>query len=213
MNTYQFGDGPSSSSTTGATQTTAQPTSSSSPPGATALPDGWTYKGCWIDNANGRIMVDQLPDDNKMTVESCVSKCADLGYAAAGMQYASQCFCDDFLRRGAKQAPESDCNMACSGNANEKCGAGNRDSVYSNVTGPIKAYPVPTAQTTNLNGSWEYSGCVRDNAESRALPYQIILSKNNTANNCITQCSNFGYMAGGMEYGDECYVSTLLLDP
>ena len=35
--------------------------------------------------------------------------------------------------------------------------------------------------------------------------YQIINSANNSATSCLTQCSNYGYMAGGMEYGEECY--------
>jgi len=94
--------------------------------------------------------------------------------------------------------------MGCGGDASLKCGAGDRLSVYSNSTGPIVSYPVPSTQKTNLTGSWQYTGCYRDAQASRALPYQIILNNNNTANNCITQCSNFGYGAGGMEYGNEC---------
>lgn len=94
--------------------------------------------------------------------------------------------------------------MACGGDATEKCGAGNRLSVYSNSTDPIVANPVPSTQTGNLTGSWQYLGCYKDNQGARALPYQIILSNNNTANNCIKQCSDYGYEIGGMEYGDEC---------
>jgi hypothetical protein len=94
--------------------------------------------------------------------------------------------------------------MSCGGDATLDCGAGNRLSVYSNVTGPIVSNPVPSTQTTNLTGSWQYAGCYSDAQGERALPYQIILTNNNTANNCITQCSNFGYETGGMEYGNEC---------
>ena len=50
----------------------------------------------------------------------------------------------------------------------------------------------------------ELIACNRDNAVNRTLPYRLILLENNTATNCLSQCSTFGYNAGGMEYGDEC---------
>jgi hypothetical protein len=210
---YQFGNG---------TLPTPSPTPSPTPgsPVATKIPDGWTYKGCWIDNANGRAMIAQQPDDRRMTVPSCISACTAKGYGVAGMEYGVQCefheqqslctfdfvtgFCDQFLRNGAKNTSDSDCNMNCGGDSSSKCGAGNRLSVYSNSTEPVVSNPVPSTQKTNLTGSWQYLGCYRDAQASRALPWQIILNKNNTANNCITQCSNFGYQTGGMEYGNEC---------
>ena len=34
--------------------------------------------------------------------------------------------------------------------------------------------------------------------------YKIINPNNNSAQNCLSQCSDFGYPVGGMEYGDEC---------
>lgn len=207
LSVYQYGNGtiPSSSSaptstatdqTAGASATTT--TQSASPtPTNVALPDGWSYQGCWIDNANGRILSVQQPDSNSLTIQSCISKCSSFGYTVAGMQYSSQCFCDNFLRNGATNTSDSDCSMACAGNSGQKCGAGNRDSVYSNTT--LTVYPVPSPQKTNLTGSWAYAGCLKDDAETRALPYQIILEKNNTANNCISQCSAFGYNAGGLQ--------------
>lgn len=160
-------------------------------------------------------MAHQQADNAQMTVESCVAACASQGYGVAGMEYGVQCFCDDFLRNAATTAPESDCGMNCGGNANEKCGAGNRLSVYSNSTSPVTVYPVPSVQKTGLSGSWNYSGCIHDDAPGgvRALPYQMILKTNNTANNCITQCSNFGFNAGGMEYGEECYVRSRPFNP
>lgn len=180
--------------TTSTTSTIAAPTS---------LPSGWAYKGCWVDNNNGRAMSFQQPDDNQLTVESCVSACSKAGYSVAGMEYAYQCFCDNFLRNGATNASEADCSTSCAGNAGEKCGAGNRLSVYSNNT-VLTVYPVPAVQKVGLPDSWQYTGCLADNASTRALPYQLNLANNNSANNCISQCSAFGYTLGGMEYGDQC---------
>ena len=190
---------PDNSATISTTSTVATSTGATS----TGLPGGWAYKGCWFDNLNGRAMSFQQTDDQSLTVESCVSVCSNTGYSVAGMEYAYQCFCDNFLRNAATNASEADCSTPCAGNANEKCGAGDRLSVYSNNT-VLTVYPVPAVQKNNLPGSWQYTGCLADDAQLRALPYQLILTDNNTADNCISQCSAFGYTLGGMEYGDEC---------
>ena len=76
-------------------------------------------------------------------------------------------------------------------------------SIYSNST--LKVYAPPATQKTDLPGSWTYQGCISENTTTRVFMYQIILANNNSAENCLTQCSNFGYMSGGMEYGRECY--------
>jgi hypothetical protein len=44
----------------------------------------------------------------------------------------------------------------------------------------------------------------RDNNPGRVFPYQLILTKNNSATNCLSQCQKFGFGAAGMEYGEEC---------
>jgi hypothetical protein len=224
LNVYQYGNGPVSSSSSTVTFATVVPTSTPTaittvPPTmtsstsstvtttvvltTTSLPAGFSYQGCWVDNANGRrVMNNQQPDYSQTTVESCVSRCTSLGYSVAGIEYGVQCFCDNVLRNGAAQAQDSDCGMVCPENPAEKCGAGNRLSVFSNST--LTVLPVPTVQKSHLPGNWQYAGCIIDTPNSRALPYQIILDQNNTASNCISQCSAFGYNAGGLEYGREC---------
>lgn len=138
-----------------------------------------------------------------MTVESCVNTCIGLGYTVAGMEYSRQCFCDNYVRNGGANTTDSDCNMPCAGNSTEMCGAGNRLSVYSNA--PLQVFQPPIQQKTNLTGYWQYAGCISDSTNSRTLPYQMILTNNNSANNCLATCSQYGFAAGGMEYGDECY--------
>ncbi|OCK77835.1 copper radical oxidase [Lepidopterella palustris CBS 459.81] len=170
---------------------------------ATGLPKGWTYQGCYIDGANGRILQTQEPDSSTNTIEQCTATCIGLGYSVSGMEYGVNCFCDNFLRNGGTLTSDTDCNMVCPGNTAEKCGAGNRMSIYSNAT--LQVYQPPAPQKTNLTGNWTYQGCLLDNAETRTFPYQLILPNNNTANNCLQSCQKFGYGAGGMEYSDECY--------
>jgi hypothetical protein len=191
-----------------ATNTTS-PSPTSSAPAATGtagnstLPAGWSYHGCYIDGANGRDMNYQLPDNSTLTIESCVQTCIGLGYSVAGAEYSTQCFCDNFIRNGATLAANTDCSMTCSGNSSEFCGAGNRLSIYSNAT--LQVYQPPTVQTTGLPGNWTYQGCLYDDAVARTFPYQIEFQDNNTATNCLSLCAQYGYGAGGMEYGEQCF--------
>ena len=189
---------------TGTTSTTG--TSATSTPTASTvatLPKGWKSYGCYVDGTYGRILNNQQPDNAKLTVESCVATCIGLGYGIAGMEYGVQCFCDSFTRNQAALTTNDQCNMACAGNSSEFCGAGNRVSVYSNAT--LQAYQPPAVQKTGLPGSWTYQGCLYDDAVTRTFPYQIEFQNNNTATACLSLCSQYGYGAGGMEYGEQCF--------
>ena len=121
------------------------------------MPSGWTYRGCYIDNANGRILENQQPDDDTLTIESCISTCKGLGYSVAGAEYSVQCSCSDYISNGGALTTDSDCDMTCGGDSSEECGAGSRLSVYA--TGNLTVYPVPAPKTTGLSGNWEYMGC------------------------------------------------------
>lgn len=67
-----------------------------------------------------------------MTEESCIAFCGGKGAAYAGIEYGSECYCGNTLDSTAAAAPAGDCNMGCSGNVTEACGAGNRLTVFSN---------------------------------------------------------------------------------
>jgi hypothetical protein len=125
---------------------------------AVDLPPSWKYQGCYAEGTSGRAFLNEQPDSQTLTIESCVTTCLGLGYGVAGLEYAAQCFCDNYLRNGAALVADSDCSMACTGDASEKCGAGDRLSVYSNAS--LVIYQPPTAQTTGLPGSWKYVGCI-----------------------------------------------------
>jgi hypothetical protein len=204
--------GTSATGTTGTTVTTGtSKTSSSASTGPTVA--GYTYQGCFVDGLTGRDLNYQQPDNQALTVESCIATCAGLGYSIAGMEYSVQCFCDNFLYNGATLAAnQGDCNMACGGNAAEICGAGNRLSVYSK--GTPKVYQPPAVQTTGLPANWVYKGCLQDNIASNEDPNEILSTfpymvwNNATGNDavaCITQCQEFGFNAAGVEYGSECF--------
>ncbi|KAL8719798.1 MAG: hypothetical protein Q9225_003233 [Loekoesia sp. 1 TL-2023] len=194
-----------SSSSTAATSSTstASSSSSSASSSATGLPSGWKYKGCYVDNVNGRILLNGQPASSTQTVEKCVAACQAAGYSVAGLEYSTECFCGNALVNGPAPAAESQCSMNCGGDPTEKCGGGSRMSVY--YTGDLIIYPVATIQKTDLPGKWEYKGCISEGTDKRIWKYQTILTKTNSATECLSRCAQFGFMAGGMEYGTECF--------
>ncbi len=148
-------------------------------------------------------MSNQQPDDAQLTVGSCVAKCIALDFEVAGMEYGVQCFCGNYLRNGAVlAASDSQCAMSCPGNSAEKCGDGNRLSVYH--TGDLVIYQTPVAKTTDLPGNWVYEGCLTDTGNTKTLPWFVPLDQENSPAACLSACAEFGYNAGGMEYGVEC---------
>jgi hypothetical protein len=106
---------------------------------------------------------------------------------------------------------------------------GRRLSFYKNSES-VTARADPTVQTTDLPGNWQYSLCFayvyftflarglltlvysEPNATGRVFPYQVTFAQNNSAQNCLTRCSTYGYPAAGMENGDECCVCSTAVD-
>lgn len=140
-----------SSSTTSGTSSTALSS-------ASGAPSGWSYRGCYIDNANGRILVNVQPANAAMTNEKCVAACQAAGYSVAGTEYSTECYCGNAVINGGALTTDSQCYMTCGGNSAENCGAGSRMSIFA--TGNLMAYAVPAAQTTGLPGKWQYKGCI-----------------------------------------------------
>lgn len=42
------------------------------------------------DNAHGRVFANELPDNNQVTVQSCISSCSSQGYSLAGLEYSGE---------------------------------------------------------------------------------------------------------------------------
>ena len=97
----------------------------------------------------------------------CITLCQQYGYNAAGLEYGSQCFCGDVENILVASAPStstdpddtqyytrsaipqivanSECNVACPGNSEYYCGAGNLLSYYSwNGSTPLYEWGFPS---------------------------------------------------------------------
>ncbi|UPX16920.1 uncharacterized protein EKO05_0007301 [Ascochyta rabiei] len=198
---FYLGNEPPPSSTPGA--------SSSVAPIATGLPDGFEYKGCYVDGPGYRVMQNQQPDDPLMTIASCSNICAKLGYDVAGLEYHTQCFCDTQLRMNASLASDdAQCNTDCGGDATQKCGGGDRLSVWSSQkTLKITKKPAPVQKV----GDWTYQGCITSygGGWEKPLPWKLFNETGNSPSWCLNRCATHGYMTAGLEYGVECYCGNL----
>ncbi|KAK3341705.1 glyoxal oxidase-like protein [Lasiosphaeria hispida] len=199
LSVYARNGTPPPSSTTAAT---AEPTNTT--PVVTDLPEGWTYRGCWVEGKTGRSLPHQLPDSTANTPGLCGSLCKAAGYSISGTEYGVQCFCGNALYNGAVKTTESQCSVSCPGDTTQKCGAGDRLSIVSD--GEPQEYTPPAPQTGGLNGTWAYQGCLTSTVdEARVFWWQNFFPGTMTPSKCLGRCAEFGYAAAGLEYGEECY--------
>jgi hypothetical protein len=92
------------------------------------------YLGCFreqgilfVASTRGRDMGGSMAIDPAMTSMRCVAICRSQGFAFAGTQYSTQCFCANQYGRS---GPADNCKMACGGNPAEMCGGAWANSVY-----------------------------------------------------------------------------------
>jgi hypothetical protein len=51
------------------------------------------------DNANGRVFQTELPDNQALTVQSCITSCSAQDFTLAGLEFGVQCCTFDRRRR------------------------------------------------------------------------------------------------------------------
>jgi hypothetical protein len=99
----------------------------------------YKYMGCYVDGALRDLAV-WLKPSSKMTVQMCYKHCKARGYKYFSLQASSHCFCDNSYGKYGSDM-DSKCNMRCSGNSRQMCGAGMRNSVYL-IKGASKSFTI-----------------------------------------------------------------------
>ncbi len=118
------------------------------PPTTVKQVGSYLSKGCYAEATNSRLLGGpSYTNGTGMTVESCVGFCKTAGANYAGVEYAEQCFCADSLPSTATALDAGQCNMLCTGNNREFCGAGSRLNVYFNDPSSVS----PNGTLTNAN--------------------------------------------------------------
>ncbi|KAK4172123.1 WSC domain-containing protein [Triangularia setosa] len=193
LNVYSF-DKELASTTS--SEPTSSPTSVSTTPATTI--DGFEYQGCYTDNVPQRVLGGKIVVDGSMTLEKCASSCKEGGYALFGVQYSSECFCGTSLDAASVQVPDTECGMACSGNQLQKCGNGNRLSLFADST-------IEQTEATNLAsiGEFTYRSCWTDDVGNRSLAALEHRTDDMKVSKCAEMCQDYAYF--GLEYGRECY--------
>lgn len=116
---------------------------------------------CYRDGVNGapRSLQHQLSVTGGMSVETCTAACKAAGFVLAGLEFGQECCklslssiipyngsdkfsgCDSYFPSPVL-VPDTDCNLVCTGDNTELCGAGNRLAIYEDTSVPA----------LNLNG-------------------------------------------------------------
>jgi len=161
----------------------------------------FTLQGCYTDTSTSRTLAAASFTNSTMTVESCLSFCASGGFSFAGVEFSSECYCDYALQDTGTLTSSGNCDMPCSGNSTELCGAANFVDVYWDGSLPVVPQEI---------GSWQYQGCFSDSVSSRALPHQVTVSGGVTAESCTSACKANGFGVAGLEFGLECWCSSSL---
>ncbi|KAK2058615.1 WSC-domain-containing protein [Colletotrichum caudatum] len=165
-----------------------------------ALPDPWTYRGCFTEAGSSRTLGGDRYSGDDMTQEKCIAYCNSKGYGMAGVEYGRECYCGYILDFASSMAPETDCSKPCAGNSDQVCGNGGRLNVFTNGdSGP-----------TVLAASGDYlsRGCYSDQASARTLTTRMNLPGDLTVSECTTACAAQGFLYAGVEYGSECFCGT-----
>lgn len=179
---------------------------------ATSLP-GITSLGCFVDSGS-RIFPFKIIDAHDMTAAKCAANCA--GYPYFGTQWSRECYCG--VDAPTVSAPASECNMPCTGDDNELCGAGMRLNAYKFDAAAVEptpspsessVVPAPTPSAPVVDG-FEYQGCYTDNIPQRVLSGKVYVENQMTLAKCAASCkaSNYGFF--GVTYGTECFCGTTL---
>ncbi|KAF5334900.1 hypothetical protein D9611_010018 [Ephemerocybe angulata] len=208
---------PPSTSTT--TTSTAAPTTTSVG-GAT-----WTYRGCFVDPGDKRVLYDGgFTSVLTNTIPQCLSTCLSKGYAFAGVEYGRECYCGTEVRAGAQGSAEGQCSQACAGDSSQLCGGGNRIGVYSRaLTGTTSTTTTTTSTISTTTSTTSTSttstatgaavtvtafnpkGCIAEGTTGtrRALTGPSYTRGDLTPQVCNSLCASYNY--AGVENGNECY--------
>ena len=109
-----------------------------------------------------------------------------------------QCFCGNYFNTGSVPAANHECDFKCPGNADEKCGGGNRLTVYESVEDKYDFT------------SFSALGCHTEATNGRALALKRTREEDMTIQKCADICGASKYGLFGLEYYVEvCPPSTM----
>ncbi|KAF8307707.1 hypothetical protein DL93DRAFT_1994463 [Clavulina sp. PMI_390] len=170
--------------------------------------------GCYSDSTTTRALQGYAATTSTNTPANCESTCLNQGFTYAGVEYGQECYCGNSIvvsSGGGSVASSSDCNMACSGDSTQTCGAGNRMFIYQRSGSPATASTTSTtsAATSTASSAWKSLGCYADSS-TRVLSGPNTSSSSLTTETCQSYCKGQGYSYAGTEYSVQCFCANSL---
>ncbi|KAJ3526946.1 hypothetical protein NM208_g10945 [Fusarium decemcellulare] len=154
----------------------------------TALGGAAVYSGCYTDGGpGGRTLPSAVFTGSSVSLDTCFAFCKKLNYPLFGMEYGRECYCGYAPKTQATLAADGDCRMPCAGDATQKCGAGNRISIWNNTL------YTPMASPESFGLQKKYLGCYTEGDGARAL------SKAKKTSTKMTVDINKGPSSGSIE--------------
>ncbi|ORY85568.1 hypothetical protein BCR37DRAFT_377247 [Protomyces lactucae-debilis] len=146
----------------------------------------YSYVGCYQDGVPRTLPSRLWAGDG--SVSACAKAALDQLFPYMGQEYGGECWASDVAPTAALR-PDSECSFGCKGNSSEQCGGSVRLQTYK-------------AALPSSSGDMTYAGCFTDSA-NRTLSKRV--RDVNTPQQCISQCSTWGYNYAGLENGYECW--------
>ncbi|KAG8892909.1 hypothetical protein FRC01_013887, partial [Tulasnella sp. 417] len=141
-----------SSSSTSASSTISASTCTTTTPTAS----GYAQLGCFRDSFNRVLPVaGGSADTTSQSISKCQATCFAMGYAYAGLETGSECWCGDSIHvysdSGSSLDAASGCGMQCTGDSTKTCGGTWALMIYYNAamdSGSCSYNPSATATTS-----------------------------------------------------------------
>jgi hypothetical protein len=94
----------------------------------------FNYQGCYSDQGSPRTLGAYSVSQSTNSVDICVQLCYSKGYAWAGVEYGSECYCSNSGTGAATLKGYADCSKTCAGNVKQNCGGSMALQVYRLTT-------------------------------------------------------------------------------
>ncbi|WVQ72136.1 hypothetical protein IAR50_001681 [Cryptococcus sp. DSM 104548] len=136
------------STTSTSVSTTSSTAAAASTSGVTVVSNS-TYLGCYTNTGIDSAVTATKYSMSSMTAKLCVSRCSSLGYAYAGIEYYSECYCGNTAPASTrKNSDNSKCEYACLGDSTQKCGGAGNLGVYSLGSGSTSTTSASSTSTS-----------------------------------------------------------------
>ncbi|KAK4445270.1 putative fungistatic metabolite [Podospora aff. communis PSN243] len=170
------------------------------------------YYGCYTEGSNNirALAAASTSDFTTMSEAVCKAFCTTGGnaYSLWATEYGGECYCADSLSQGSFPTFATDCSVDCPGQVGEKCGGGNRLSLYgSSATPPAVTYnPYPPPAVSTIQAV----ACYEEPVGGRALSGDMTSSNSMTPEACGSYCLNRGFKKFGLEFERECWCDNVV---